>query len=371
MRAEIVGIPPVPTGLTWQNGTVEFSFDSNWSDGVGRGPGTISGVLHPTTKDKFVVPGSNGALFVPATPTGVGVIRGPMMTVRWWLIDSQGREYRLESVFPDSLLADASNQWNVNSIGVAPTYVTSPGPAPVGVDIATGDARYVRFTSLATTSAVGVVQLATGAEAIATTDAAKAITPATLRSAMDARFTLANLAALQGITAAARAAGYALANVLTLGVYRWDGASTRVTDNVFVVRPTDIASDASAGRWLLIASDVFALTPAAPTVTFSAGQTGTLTLNSAASIPGRTFDEISFELLYNWTPAAATTQFSTFNVVLPAGWGIGAISVGSTTVAADGIPRPSAFSSVNSFSVRNESVAVQRICVIVRLVKLL
>jgi hypothetical protein len=183
MRAEILGVPPVPTGLTWVSGRVEFSWDSLWSDDVGRPMSPAVGILQPTTRDKFVVPSSLGALFVPATPTGTGVLAGPPVTMTMYMVDSAGLEYRNTTFFKDGLTADSSNQWNVNE-QVTSVSVTNPGTAPVGLTIGNGDARYVPQTQAASTGGAGIVQLATAGEAIAGANATKAITASTAKSAM-------------------------------------------------------------------------------------------------------------------------------------------------------------------------------------------
>lgn len=338
MRAEIVGIPPVPTGLTWVSGSIEFSFDPNWSDGAGRGPGTISGILQPTTKDKFVVPGSLGALFVPATPTGTGVIRGPLMSMRWSLIDSQGREYRVDSVFPDSLLADAGNLFNVNALGATPTYVTSAGPAPVGVDLATGDARYVRFTSVATTGASGIASLATDAEAIAGTVSTKSIVPTSLKAVLDLRLNVATVVALQGITAVQRAAGLVLANVIGIGIFAWDAASLRISNTSNVVRPTDFASDATAGRWIKVAASIGTL-PTAPTMTYAygVGTVGNLTVASIAVVASSA-QFLAYDLIYTFAPGVSGETAFAFTV--PSGYLIAAIT---PTATITGVETPLCF----------------------------
>lgn len=366
MRAEIIGIPPVPTGLTWASGTIEFAFDPNWSDGAGRGPGTITGILQPTTKDKFVVPGSLGALFVPATPTGTGVIRGPLMAMRWQLTDSQGREYRVDSVFPDSLLADGSNQFNVNALGAVPTYVTSAGPAPVGVDLATGDARYVRFTTVATTAGTGVTSLATNTEAIAGTDAAKAIVSSSLKAVLDSRFSVASVAALQAVTAVQRTAGFLVANVVAAGLLRFDAASTRVTDGVFVVRPNDIAADATPGRWLLVASDILAVAPAAPIITRIAGVAPNPVLVTGATTQ-RTFNTVGFTLEYDVTNA--TAGLGAYTMTPPAGWGVQAFAFGASNNATS-IPQLSNLVGAGTMQISFATIATHRIYVITTLVKL-
>jgi hypothetical protein len=149
MRAEIIGIFPVSgTGLTWVSGSIEFEFDPRWSDDLARAVSPIRGILHPVTRDKFVAPSSLAAIFVPATPTGQGQIPGPAITMRYSLIDSAGMPYNNSVFFPDGLSADGLNQWNVNQRAIAPTFVTSPGPAPIGLTQALGDARYFQQTAI-------------------------------------------------------------------------------------------------------------------------------------------------------------------------------------------------------------------------------
>jgi hypothetical protein len=181
VRATITGIPAVPNGNTWTDGWIEFAFDAAWSDGSARSVSPVRGVLQPSTRDRFVTPGSLSPLLVPATPTGTGVVAGPRITMNWYLKDSSGNEF-YDSVDCGILLADASNNWNMNTQLLPIQFVDNAGPAPVGLSQAQGDARYVQLGVLATTAAVGAMQFATGVEAAARTVAQKAVTPLALES---------------------------------------------------------------------------------------------------------------------------------------------------------------------------------------------
>jgi hypothetical protein len=61
------------------------------------------------------------------------------------------------------------------------------------------------------------------------------------------------LANAKAVGAAARS-DKMLMNIENLGLYRYDADSLAVSDDNLVIRPTDIASDVSAGRWLKMAS---------------------------------------------------------------------------------------------------------------------
>lgn len=64
---------------------------------------------------------------------------------------------------------------------------------------------------------------------------------------------VADLAACKAIAAAGRADKMVML-VESLGLYRFDAESSVASNDTTVIRPTDIASDASAGRWLKISS---------------------------------------------------------------------------------------------------------------------
>lgn len=153
--AKIIGIFPAPAaGLIWDSGNIEFVFDPQWSDGNARSINPVRGILHPTLKNRFVAPSSLGDLFVPATPTGVGVVAGPPVVMRWEMVSSDGQRYRGEVNF-QTLLANASNEWNVNQQSVNPSFVTSAGPDPVGLTVAAGDARYPLRTDIIAAAQIG------------------------------------------------------------------------------------------------------------------------------------------------------------------------------------------------------------------------
>ena len=66
---------------------------------------------------------------------------------------------------------------------------------------------------------------------------------------------VADLAACKAILAAGRA-DKMLMNVETLGLYRYDLESMAASNDDTVIRPTDIASDAAAGRWIKMSSSI-------------------------------------------------------------------------------------------------------------------
>ena len=124
---------------------------------------------------------------------------------------------------------------------------------------------------------------------------------------------------------------------------------------------------------ILTAAEVNAISqmitaPTTPTIVYSSGQTGTLTL-SAAALRSRTSDSAAYVLEYNWTPAATTIVFTTFSVVAPAGWTAQITSVGTSTAASDGLPRASSLSTATAVTVQNLSTSVQRVVVGVVIVK--
>jgi len=66
---------------------------------------------------------------------------------------------------------------------------------------------------------------------------------------------VADLAAAKAILSAARA-DKMLMNIESLGLYRFDLESMAVSNDDQIVRPTDVASDASAGRWLKLSATI-------------------------------------------------------------------------------------------------------------------
>ena len=66
---------------------------------------------------------------------------------------------------------------------------------------------------------------------------------------------VADLAAAKAVTAANRA-DKMLMNIESLGLYRFDAEETTASDDKLYIRPTDIASDATAGRWVQVSSIV-------------------------------------------------------------------------------------------------------------------
>ena len=66
---------------------------------------------------------------------------------------------------------------------------------------------------------------------------------------------VADLAACKAILAAGRA-DKMLMNVESLGLYRYDLESMAASNDDTVIRPTDIASDAAAGRWIKMSSSI-------------------------------------------------------------------------------------------------------------------
>ena len=79
---------------------------------------------------------------------------------------------------------------------------------------------------------------------------------AAIQSNIDTRMTngsdsiaqVASITALKAIGSGSRFANQ-VANVLDYGMYHWDPALIATSDNIFCIRPTDIVSDASPGRW--------------------------------------------------------------------------------------------------------------------------
>lgn len=66
---------------------------------------------------------------------------------------------------------------------------------------------------------------------------------------------VADLAAAKAITAAGRA-DKMLMNIEALGLYRFDLESVAASNDDTVIRPTDIATDASPGRWIKMSSTI-------------------------------------------------------------------------------------------------------------------
>jgi len=66
---------------------------------------------------------------------------------------------------------------------------------------------------------------------------------------------VADLAASKAVVAAARA-DRMLMLIETIGLYAFDAQSTIASNDDSVIRPTDIASDASAGRWIRLSSNI-------------------------------------------------------------------------------------------------------------------
>lgn len=179
MRATVTNLPAPPPGTTWVSGWVLFAFE-DWSDDISRVPSPIRGILHPVTKDKFVVPGSLSALLVPATPTGTGVIAGPAMTITYHLEDSTGLPTGIfeDTIFAGPLLADVSNNWSFNTKLKPFKYADNPGTPPVGITIPDGDARYLKLGVTASRAAAGVTQLTiSDTEMLAGQNNTRAVTP--------------------------------------------------------------------------------------------------------------------------------------------------------------------------------------------------
>jgi hypothetical protein len=66
---------------------------------------------------------------------------------------------------------------------------------------------------------------------------------------------VADLAACKAIVSADRA-DKMIMNVESLGLYRFDAESTAASNDDTVIRPTDVASDASPGRWIKMSSTI-------------------------------------------------------------------------------------------------------------------
>jgi len=98
------------------------------------------------------------------------------------------------SVFSRTYLDDTSAGAVLTTIGAA-----AATHAHAGEDITSGTVSAARLPS-ASATAVGVVELATNAEAIAGTDTARAVTPAALAAALAALGTIVVLPAVAGLT---------------------------------------------------------------------------------------------------------------------------------------------------------------------------
>lgn len=66
---------------------------------------------------------------------------------------------------------------------------------------------------------------------------------------------VADLAAAKAVNAAGRADKMIML-IETLGLYRFDAESTAVSNDDTVIRPTDVATDAAAGRWVKMSSTI-------------------------------------------------------------------------------------------------------------------
>lgn len=66
---------------------------------------------------------------------------------------------------------------------------------------------------------------------------------------------VANLAAAKAIISSDRSDKMML-NIEDMGLYRYDSESTATSDDNLIIRPTDIPSDASAGRWMKMSSQL-------------------------------------------------------------------------------------------------------------------
>lgn len=77
---------------------------------------------------------------------------------------------------------------------------------------------------------------------------------------------VADLAACKAIVAAERYDKMLLL-IEALGLYRYDSASTTTSDDAGVIRPTDVASDDDAGRWIMVTATPAAHSQAISTIT--------------------------------------------------------------------------------------------------------
>lgn len=103
----------------------------------------------------------------------------------------------------------------------------------------------------------------------------------------------------------------------------------------------------------------------APTIAYTSGQTGTLTLGSATLLDQPNLaNELSYLLQYTWTPGTAAT-FSLFTVTATNNWAIVAMSVGMTRNAS-GQPRAVAIGSQTTFSTDNVTNDAHAITVLLR-----
>ena len=81
------------------------------------------------------------------------------------------------------------------------------------------------------------------------------VTNATSGLASSLHAPVADLTAAVAVNSAGRA-DKMLMNIESLGLYRFDAESTVASNGDQVIRPTDVASDASAGRWIKLSSTI-------------------------------------------------------------------------------------------------------------------
>lgn len=181
--AKLIGFPAIPAGTTATSGSIWIELLEDWADGNVSVADVIEGALHSTLFNRWAVPITNGDIYVAATPTGVGVKKGPRTRVRWELILSNGKPWNNgNGVIFEELLANSSSEWSVNSEPRIPQFVTNAGTPPIGLDLTTAQGLFVEDSQAASTAQAGIVLLADNTEAIAGTTTNKAVTPSNLHA---------------------------------------------------------------------------------------------------------------------------------------------------------------------------------------------
>jgi hypothetical protein len=147
-----------------------------------------------------------------------------------------------------------------------------------------------------------------------------------------------------------------------------------ITASMFNQVKNGLAPELHAARHIRGAADVIpnageagGLTaPIAPTLTYSAGTTGTLVF-TAASIIAADPNSVTFSITYTFT-ASAVSPFTSFNVNPPGGWVISGISIADITIS-NGVPSPAGLNNSNLLYVSNPNTTARVLTCIVRLNK--
>ena len=100
---------------------------------------------------------------------------------------------------------------------------------------------------------VGLIAGTTSGDAVEFSQMTTAIADAVAGVGSSIHVPVADLLASKAITAAGRA-DKMLMLIETIGLYHFDAESTAVSNDGTVIRPTDIASDVAAGRWIKMSS---------------------------------------------------------------------------------------------------------------------